>query len=110
MHNKEIATKAAKSAVVSVAYVAAVAFLFSNAPKIFAGHDPGPGFLAPLSFLLLFVLSTAVMGLLIFGTPLMWYIDGKKREAVSLLVWTVGFLALETIVLITMIAIRSRIS
>ena len=33
------------------------------------------------------------MGVLIFGSPAMLYIDGKKKESAQLLGWTVGSLA-----------------
>jgi hypothetical protein len=48
--------------------------------------------------LLLFVTSAAITGFLVFGKPVMLYIDGKKREAVSLLGYTIGILFLITLV------------
>ncbi len=53
--------------------------------------------LIPVAMLLLFVCSAAITGFLVFGKPVMLYIDGKKREAVALLGYTIGVLALITI-------------
>ncbi len=52
----------------------------------------------PIAMLLLFVCSAAITGFLVFGKPAMLYIDGKKREAVSLLGYTLGILVLITII------------
>jgi hypothetical protein len=54
--------------------------------------------LIPISMLLLFVCSAAITGGLVFGKPVMLYIDGKKKEAISLLIHTIGILFLITIV------------
>ena len=52
----------------------------------------------PIAMLLLFVSSAAITGFLVFGKPIMLYIDGKKREAVSLLTYTLGILFLITLI------------
>ena len=52
----------------------------------------------PISKLLLFVSSAAITGFLVFGKPVMLYVDGKKREAVSLLGYTLVMLFLITLV------------
>jgi len=49
--------------------------------------------LGVMSFLLLFVISAAVMGILIFGLPIMRFIENKKKESIALLFLTVGWLA-----------------
>lgn len=48
----------------------------------------------PVAMLMLLVFSVAVVGSLIFGRSVMWYIDGKKKEAVVLLSYTLGILFL----------------
>lgn len=45
-----------------------------------------------ISALLLLVCSAAITGFLVFGKPAMLYVDGKKREAVLLLGYTLGML------------------
>ena len=55
----------------------------------------------PISMLLLFVTSAAITGFLVFGKPVMLYLDGEKKEAVSLLGYTIGILFLITLVFFT---------
>jgi len=55
-------------------------------------------FFAPIVFLSLLTLSVAVMAFLFFYQPLMLFIEGKKKEAVSLFVKTVGIFAAITLV------------
>ena len=69
----------------TTAYIAAVASLFFYGLK---NLGPGNTVLIPIFMLMLFVFSAAFTGLLVFGRPMLWYLDGKKKEAVSLLVST----------------------
>jgi len=55
-------------------------------------------FFAPIVFLSLLTLSVTVMAFLFFYQPLMLFIEGKKKEAVSLFVKTVGIFAAITMV------------
>ncbi len=48
--------------------------------------------LVPIFMLMLFVFSAAFTGSLMLGRPVVWYLDGKKREAVSLFIHTMGIL------------------
>ncbi|MBI5045747.1 MAG: hypothetical protein HZC14_01935 [Candidatus Niyogibacteria bacterium] len=51
----------------------------------------------------LLVFSAALVGILIFGRPLLWYLDGKKQDAVYLLACTLAiFLAITIIALLAM--------
>jgi hypothetical protein len=60
----------------------------------------------PAAMLMLFVFSAAFTGSLIFGRPVMWYLDGKKREALSLLAITLGiFLVVAITILLVLIAL-----
>lgn len=47
---------------------------------------------APITVMLLLVLSAAITGFLVFGKPVMLFIEGKKKEAVTFLGYTLGFL------------------
>jgi hypothetical protein len=38
----------------------------------------------------LLVFSAALVGSLIFGRPILWYLDNKKKEAVLLLAYTLA--------------------
>lgn len=56
-------------------------------------------FFAPVVFLSLLTLSVAIMAYLFFYQPFQLFIEGKKKEALSLFVRTVGaFGAITTIV------------
>ena len=67
-------------------YVGIVAFVMSNGEQLFGKIN---NFLGPLAILLLFVFSALVVGLLILGKPVMFYLDGKKTEAVKVLSYTI---------------------
>ena len=87
-------------------YIVAVATVMRNAEKLFGGDKPDSA-LAPIGLLLLLVTSAATMGMLIFGKPLMLYIDGKKREGVMMAVCTIGQLAAFTVLLFVFLAARA---
>lgn len=61
--------------------------------------EPEDLIILPMAMLLLFVCSAAITSFLVFGKPLMMYIDGQKKEAVSLLTYTLGIMVLIAIVL-----------
>lgn len=68
----------------------------------------GESAVGPIVFLLLLVVSVATMGMLIFGKPLMLYIDGKKREAVTKVIYTISTLAGISALLLAIAAFSSR--
>lgn len=60
-------------------------------------------FFAPMAVLFMLTLSAAVMAYLFFYQPLLLVIDGKKKEAVSLFVRTVGIFAGITLVAVILL-------
>ena len=48
--------------------------------------------------LMLLVFSAAFTGFLIFGKPIMWYLDNKKKEAFSLLIYTLSLFLIITLI------------
>src|SRR4030043_2119518 len=54
-------------------------------------------FFAPITFLSVLTLSVAIMAFLFFYQPLQLFIEGKKKDAVTLFVQTVGIFAAFTI-------------
>ena len=60
-------------------------------------------FFAPIVFLSLLTLSVAVMAFLFFYQPLMLFIEGKKKDAVTLFVKTVGIFAAITLVFLILL-------
>ncbi len=92
---KEIIKKAIINSFVTALYIILIAsFMFylgqneSDAKSVFI----------PIAMLMLFVFSAAFTGSLVFGKPLMLYIDGKRKEALSLLFYTLGILLIITII------------
>lgn len=82
-------------------YVALVATFFSNAPRLFRAVTEKTA-LIPMAMLLLFVLSASITGGLILGRPVLWYLEGKKKEAVTLFIATLGCVFL---IMVTMFAL-----
>ena len=78
----------------AVYIVLVVLFIFSMQ----AFQDQPDNIIIPIAMLLLFVCSAGITGFLVFGKPIMLYIDGKKKEAVLLLGYTLAILFLITLI------------
>jgi hypothetical protein len=78
----KIFRRAGINALAAFAYLTAVGLFMSNASHIFGRKDT---ILTPVAALMLLVFSAALMGILVFGQPVMWYIDGRKKESLYLL-------------------------
>src|SRR3989338_6018415 len=86
-----------------IVLVVSLIFFFGNK---FSGGDET--ILAPIVILMLFVFSAAFTGALVLGSPIVWYLNGKKREGLSLLFYTLGvFLAISLIAFLFLIIIMS---
>lgn len=81
------------SATVYIVLVVSLLFYFST----FEGMDNS--ILIPITILSLFVLSASVMGYIFIYNPLQLFLEGKKEEATSLFLKTVGTFALITAVI-----------
>jgi hypothetical protein len=77
------------SSVGVLVYVGGVSLLIMNGDKLFGQAQ---NFWGPVLFLLLFVFSALVTGLLVLGRPIWLYLEKEKKEAVRLLLYTVGWL------------------
>lgn len=86
MNNKTLMKWAAVHSLGVLVYVFLVANVMTNADKIVGKTDNA---FSGMAFLMMFVLSAAVVGSLIIGKPIFLYIDGKKKEAVNLLLYTI---------------------
>lgn len=80
-------------ALVATAYIALVVFVVNHASAWFGPKDNA---FSGMAALMLLVLSAAVMASLTFLRPILWYVDGQKREALMLFAWTIGFLFIFT--------------
>lgn len=94
--NKPLLKVAALNALGTVLYITLVSTLMFNAEHIF-GNGKEDIVLIPIAMLLLFVLSASIISSLVLGRPILWYLEGKKNEAVSLFIATLGFLFLAMI-------------
>jgi hypothetical protein len=107
--NNNITKNAVANAVGTAVYVTLVATFLSNAEQLFGrdGGDP-KSVLVPIAMLLLLVLSAAITGSLVLGKPTLWYLDGKKKEALSLLAYTLA--SIFVIVVIVFAALYATVS
>lgn len=82
----------------TAAYVVLIASFLNAMPRIFGNTPMEPTIFIPIMMLLLFIISASVTGFLVLGKPILWYLDGHKKEAVTLFFSTLGFLALGALV------------
>ncbi len=72
-----------------VVYVFLVSQLMSNGSRLFGKVDTA---LTGVMMLLLFVFSAGITSSLVFGKPILMYLDGAKKEAVKMLIYTFSWL------------------
>ena len=65
--------------------------------------------IVPILMLMLFVFSAAFTGTLVFGRPIIWYLDGRKKEALALLFYTLVIFMLLTVVAFLVLVIGQKI-
>lgn len=86
--------------------LAAIAYIFLVASVMFYGSKhagPDNSFLGPIAFISLFTLSAAVMACIFGYQPAQLYFDGKKKQAVKLLVQTIGIFGGYTVIVVTLL-------
>ena len=88
------------------AYIIAVSFFIYFATGLKLGR--GNSFLAPMALITLFVFSAALTGFLIFGKPAQMYVDGQKKDALSLLTYTLASFSVITLGAIISLLVFSR--
>ena len=90
----------------TAAYIVLVVSLIFFLGNKFSGGDET--IFIPIAMLMLLVFSVAFVGSLIFGRPIIWYLNGKKKEALSLLFYTMGiFFAITLIAFLLLILMMS---
>ncbi len=90
---RALARHAFVHAAIASIYIVIVAFLFYAGQDVLKTRN-GP--LAVASYLFLVVLSATFLGVVVFGKAAMWYVDGRRSDAVSLALYTVAFFSLIT--------------
>jgi len=76
-------------------YIALVGSFFYLAQQKKFGD--GQTIFIPIFLLMLFVFSAALTGALIFGRPVLWYLEDKKKDALLLLGYTLGIFFIITL-------------
>ena len=99
MKNQKLIFISFLNAIGVAVYTTGVSFILRNGEKIFGKMD---NFLGPVAFLLLFVLSAAITGILVFGRPVLLYFENRKTEAITMFFYTIGWLFLMTLVVLIM--------
>ncbi|HTE48344.1 MAG TPA: hypothetical protein VK675_00355 [Candidatus Paceibacterota bacterium] len=92
MTRNNIITRALLDALGVAAYVVAFAFCVGNFEKIFGPQQDG--WINIALVLILFIVSACVTGSLVLLKPILLYVEGQKKEAVQMFVYTVLFLFL----------------
>jgi len=83
-------------------YVLLIAAFLFNGQNIFGKDDK---FLMPVAMLLLLVISAAITGALVLGKPVLLYMENKRPEALKLFFYTIGWLAVITVMVLGILAI-----
>lgn len=104
---KSILKNAFLNALGTTAYIAGVAIFLSHAEQLFGPDTADKAVIIPIAMLSLLVFSAALTGFLMLGRPVLWYLDGKKKEALSLLAWTLAiFFGLTVVAFVVLFASR----
>lgn len=102
----ELQKKGFINAILTALYVIAIASFMYYGSLIKLGR--ANIILVPITMLLLFVFSAALTGFLIFGKPAQLYVDGKKKEAISLLTYTLVSFFIVTFVFLLLLIVFTR--
>lgn len=86
-----------------VAYVALVATFMNNAERFLGKTDT---ILTGIVFLLLLSISAAVVGSLVFGYPVILFLNGQKKEGVMMAISTIGCLMVELVLVLVVLLIN----
>ncbi len=74
-----------------MAYTALASTILTNGGALFGDK---PNIWGPITFLMFFVLSATITGLLVLGKPVTLFLEGQKKEAVTFLSATIAWLAI----------------
>ncbi len=87
-------------------YCLGVGLFMSQGEKIFQKFNYA---LAPVLMLVLFSVSALISGLLVFYRPYKFFLDGKKKEAVDIVLATTAWLFLfMLVILLLVLGLNSR--
>ena len=90
MKNTTILKYAFINSFLTAVYISLVASFLFYGPRYFAFAEKPDTVFAPIMMLMLFVFSASVTSTLVLGRPILWYMDGKKKEAITLFLYTLS--------------------
>jgi len=93
-------TRALLNSLGVLVYVLAISWFLFNGQKIFNQAGKADSFLAPAVMLILLVISATITGMLVLGKPILLYLEDKKIEAIKMLSYTVGWLAVIAMIIL----------
>jgi len=100
MKNFKILKESFLSAAGVVLYIFLVAGLIIHGNELFGRPD---NYFGPVIFLLLFVFSALITGLLVLARPVMLYLEKERIAAIRLLLFTTGWLL---VIMVVVMAVR----
>jgi hypothetical protein len=102
---KDIRIKAFINSLLTSLYIIAIGLFLYFGTTIKLGRN---SFIAPIAMLFLFVFSAALTSFLLLGKPAQMYIDGNKKEALSLVTYTLGFFFISTFIALIFLFLLTR--
>mgnify|MGYP001619982831 CR=1 FL=1 len=104
MNDKKLFLLSVLNSLGVLAYVSLVVLFMSNTQNIFGqGDNPMIG----VVMLLLLILSALITGSLVLGRPILYYLEGQKREGVRLLLFTIiDLVIILTLVILVYLGLR----
>jgi len=93
-----------RNTVLAAIYIFIVSQIMQNGDKFFGKTD---NMFTPFVVLLLFCLSAAVVGGLVFGKSLFLFLENKKDESVRSAIYSIGWLGVYTVLgLLTLFIVK----
>ena len=97
MTKNKILQRAFVDALGVVIYVGFFAWFVNNLHQ-WLGSAPD-GWIGSVFFLMMFIISASVTGSLVLLKPILLFLEGNKKEAIHLFLYTLGFLVLLALVI-----------
>lgn len=103
MINKKLALYSFRNITAAGIYIFLVSQIMRNGDQIF-GRIEDKAF-GPFAFLLLFVLSAAVVGSLVFGQATYYFFDNRKKDSIFMIFYSIGWLFVMTLIVLGTLAL-----
>jgi len=100
--DKNLLVKTFRNTALAAVYIFLVSQIMLNGQKMFGNSN---SILGPFVILLLFSLSAAVVGGLVFGESAILFFDNKKAKGIQAAIYSVGWLGVYTIIGLFVLAI-----